>query len=67
LEEALTTAKKNQAIAQRDTYRKERSIAKREKNLAEIVRAHAVVVMLMHADQIYSESTLLTSALMTSQ
>jgi hypothetical protein len=37
MEDVLATAKKNQAVAQRETYRKERSIAKREKALADLV------------------------------
>ncbi|KAF9903578.1 Structural maintenance of chromosomes protein 1 [Linnemannia zychae] len=36
LEDAMATAKKNQAVAQRETYRKERSIAKREKALGDL-------------------------------
>ncbi|KAK3837924.1 MAG: condensin complex subunit SMC1 [Linnemannia elongata] len=36
LEEDLASAKKTQAVAQRETYRKERSIASREKALAEL-------------------------------
>ncbi|KAF9934466.1 Structural maintenance of chromosomes protein 1 [Linnemannia zychae] len=36
MEEALTTSRRNQAVAQRDIYRKERSIAKREKALADL-------------------------------
>ncbi|KAK3827829.1 MAG: LOW QUALITY PROTEIN: cohesin complex subunit psm1 [Benniella sp.] len=36
LEESLKTAKKDQAIAQREAYRKERSIAKREKAISDL-------------------------------
>ncbi|KAG9064846.1 Structural maintenance of chromosomes protein 1 [Linnemannia hyalina] len=36
LEDELASAKKNQAVTQRETYRKERSIAKREKALADL-------------------------------
>ena len=37
LEDALKDAKKDQAAAQRETFRKERSIAKREKALSDLV------------------------------